>query len=65
MAEASLQALTAYGVAIPKSFADRSHALKWAEENGHTYPGCRIVTRTAKGLRTIWRQTEPQTSVAA
>lgn len=51
-----LQALTVYGARIPKAFADRQKALEWAEANGATFPGCRLVTITARGPRTIWRQ---------
>jgi hypothetical protein len=48
-------ALTAYGVEIPKALATRRAALAWAEANADRFPGCRIVQRTARGLRTVWR----------
>ena len=50
-----LQALTVYGARIPKAFADRQKALEWAEANGATFPGCRVVQLTTRGPRTIWR----------
>lgn len=50
-----IQALTAYGAVIPKAFANRKAALAWAEAEGDRWPGCRIVLRTRRGLRTIWR----------
>lgn len=49
------QALTAYGVTIPKAFPDRKAAMEWARITGPTFPGSRIVMKTASGMRTIWR----------
>lgn len=51
-----IRALTAYGVTIPRAFADRKHALAWAEEQGDYWPGCRLVQTFPGGrTRTIWR----------
>jgi hypothetical protein len=60
-------ALTAYGVPIPKAFADRQAALAWAHEEGHNWPRCRVVRVTAAGQRTtIWRHDpEPQGATTA
>lgn len=60
----SFLALTAYGAVIPRAFADRAHALQWAEEHGDEYPGCRIVRETPLGPRTIWRQAKPEKAAA-
>lgn len=61
MAEPRFIALTAYDVPIPKALASRQDALRWAQEHGPYWPGARIVQRTARGLRTIWKhQAEEQ-----
>lgn len=49
-------ALTAYDVEIPKAFADKDHALEWAETEGDKFPRCRIVRLIGTATRTIWRQ---------
>jgi hypothetical protein len=53
-----IAALTAYGVQIPKAFADEASAIEWAEEHGDTFPGCTVVETTADGTRIIWRHQE-------
>lgn len=53
-------ALTAYNVQIPKSLPSRKAAMSWAEEHGEKWPGARIVQKTARGLRTVWRWTPPE-----
>lgn len=50
-----ITALTAYGVQIPKSFADRKAAVAWADENAERYGCQRIVRVTGGSKRTIWR----------
>lgn len=51
-----ITALTAYGVAIPKSFADRKAAVEWADQNGERYGCSRIVSEHDNGRkRTIWK----------
>jgi hypothetical protein len=49
-------ALTAYGVQIPRFLATRSEAMAWAESEGARWPGAKIIQKTAKGDRVIWRQ---------
>ena len=49
-------ALTAYGVEIPRAFADRQAALAWAQDRGPVFPGCVIVQQTVRGPRVIHRQ---------
>jgi hypothetical protein len=49
-------ALTAYGVQIPRFLATRSEAMAWAEAHGWQFPGSKIIQKTAKGDRVIWRQ---------
>lgn len=51
----SIQAVTAYGVAIPKSFPNPKAAKAWAVENRSVFPGLSVKAPTKKGLRTIWR----------
>lgn len=58
-------ALTAYGVTIPRAFADRKAALAWAETEGSRYPRCKIVQKTARGLRTVWKEGEQAQERAA
>ena len=53
-----IMALTLYGVRIPKAFEDRKAAMLWAETKGPAFPGCRLAIQTARGPRTIWRQTK-------
>jgi hypothetical protein len=48
-------ALTAYGITIPRAFADKRAALAWAETEGHRWPGSRIVQKTDTWSRTIWK----------
>jgi hypothetical protein len=60
----TIAALTAYGVPIPRAFADRKAALAQAETLAETFPGCRIVRLTAAGPRTIWKH-EPETQEKA
>lgn len=55
-----ITALTAYGVTIPKSFADSKAAVAWAEQDGERYGCCRIVRATATGKRTIWRPAQAE-----
>lgn len=50
------QAVTAYGVAIPRFLGSRSEAMAWAEAHGWQFPGSKIVQKTARGDRVIWRQ---------
>jgi hypothetical protein len=47
-------ALTAYGAEIPKSFANRGDAIRWAETEGQRYGAARLVTRNGSAQRTIW-----------
>lgn len=52
-------ALTALGVHIVGSSATtRKRALEWAAQEGHRWPGARIVQQTKKGLRTVWKHQE-------
>lgn len=54
-----IAALTAYGVQIPRAFADRASAIRWAEQEGSfLFPGCQLVEQTPNGPLTIWRHVE-------
>lgn len=55
---APFTALTFYGVTIPRYLGDRADVAKWIAEHGERWPGARIVRNTARGPRTIWRETD-------
>lgn len=59
MRSPEIVALTCRGAQIPKAFADRSQALRWAEVNGDRFPGCRLAVKGSDDrLRTIWKHRE-------
>jgi len=51
-----IQALTAYSVPIlSKTFTSRKEAVAWASDDGQRYGAVRLIQKTARGPRTIWR----------
>jgi hypothetical protein len=49
-------ALTYHDKPIVKGeFHNMKAALTWTRQAGKHWPGSRVVQRTARGLRTIWR----------